>query len=162
MLQRVKALLVKDEFGAFKQNSYISIPSTRYLFFTHNLVFTHNWDVSSKTFQCVVMPRTFQPNFLCLCCTCLECPSLEEILLFLHGLALMISFFFFYMLLNHHEEVALCVSFSHGCKCNYLLPFPCHIRCSAKLEGRVDSLLKVPAESTCPTCICWLKGNKHL
>lgn len=69
---------------------------------------------------------------------------------------------FFYILLNHHEKVALWVSFAHGCKCNYLLPFPCIVRCLAKLEGRADSLLKVPAASRCPTCICWLKGNKCL
>lgn len=110
-------------------NSQIrTIANTRYLFLTHNL------DVSSKTLQCVVMPRIFQAHFLCsYCMTCLEYPSLEEILLFLHSLALMIPFL--YILLNHHEKVVPWVPTAQGFKCSYLPPLPCHVRCSATLEA---------------------------
>lgn len=146
-----KALLGRDEFRTFKQNSQIkSITSTssRYLFFTHNLAFTHNLNVSSKILQCVIVSRTFQLYFLCSCCiiTFLVFPSLKEILLFLHGLALVISFL--YILLNQHEKVALWVLIAYGFECSYLLPLFCHIRCSAKLESSADSLLKVPAKCT--------------
>ena len=137
---------MRDEFRTFKQNSQIrSITGARYLFFTHNLEFAHNLEVSSKTLQHAIMPRTFQPYVLCLFwITCLECPSLEEILLFLHGLALMIPFL--YILLKHLEKLALWVLLHMVLNAVTCCPLPCHMRCSAKLEGRADSLLKVPAQ----------------
>lgn len=97
-----------DESQAFQQNLQIrSITSTRYIFFIHNLC------AFSKTLQCVVVPRTFYPYFLCSgCITCLEGPSFEEILLVvLYGVVWMIPF--------------LCICLNHKALC---FPTECGFR----------------------------------
>lgn len=156
MLQIIRALLPRDKFWAFTQNSQIRILLVQG-------TFSHNLDVPSKTLQCVGEPGTFQPGFLYSdWITCLEHSSLEEILIFLHGLTLTIPFL--HILLYHHAKVALWVPIAQGFKCSYLLPLSCHLSRSAHLEGRAGSLLKVPAhaQSGCPTCIRWCKWNTLL